>query len=129
MSRGICKLCTQEDELQESHFMPAALYPRGKKLEFLSPSGVGLLKVQMKAHLLCRACETRFDQNGESEVLRHLAPKVTKRFPLHERLRLALPREEYPDFSRFAGYDVGLNMDKFAYFALSVVWRAPLCQQ
>jgi hypothetical protein len=51
-----------------------------------------------------------------------LAPKA-KRFSLGEKLKLALPRERFPDFSRFAAYDVGVDAAKFAYFALSIVWR------
>ena len=51
-----------------------------------------------------------------------LAPKA-KRFSLGEKLKLALPRERFPDFSRFAAYDVGIDAAKFAYFALSIVWR------
>jgi hypothetical protein len=122
---GSCKLCLQERELLESHFIPAALYPRGKELQFLSSDGVGTVTEEMKAHLLCRDCEMRFDQNGESEVLRWIVPKLTKRFPpLFERLRLACPREQTPDLARFAGYDLGFDMDKFAYFAVSVAWRA-----
>jgi hypothetical protein len=124
---GICKLCLRERELLESHFMPAAFYPRGKKLQFLTNSGVATVTREMKAHLLCRDCEMRFDQNGESEVLRWIVPKLTKRFPpLFERLRLGRPREHWPDLARFAGYDLGLDMDRFAYFAVSIVWRASI---
>ena len=54
----------------------------------------------------------------------HIAPKVVTSFPLHEKLRLAVPREDYPDLKRFSGVDLGINLDKFAYFALSLVWRA-----
>ena len=31
---------------------------------------------------------------------------------------------EYPDLKRFSGVDLGINLDKFANFALSLVWRA-----
>jgi hypothetical protein len=46
-----------------------------------------------------------------------------KYFPLHEKLSLALAREEWPEYSRFSGQDLGIDTDKFAYFALSIVWR------
>jgi len=127
--RGICKLCREEKNLQESHYIPAALYPKSQKLEYATRIGSGVVVEHMKALLLCSNCERRFDQNGESEVLRHIAPKSVKRFPLHEKLRLALPREVEDDsISRFAGYDIGLDMDKFAYFTLSVVWRSAVHQ-
>jgi hypothetical protein len=126
--RGICKLCGDEKSLQESHYIPAALYPKAQKLQYATRIGAGVVVEHMKAPLLCSDCEKRFDRNGESEVLRHVAPKSSKRFPLHEQLRLALPREADSSISRFAGYDVGLDMDKFAYFMLSVVWRGAVHQ-
>ena len=126
---GVCKLCREETNFQESHFIPAALYPKAQKLEDATRIGSGAVIEHMKVSLLCSDCEIRFDRNGESEVLRHIAPKSVKRFPLHEKLRLALPREMEDDsLSRFAGYDIGLDMDKFAYFTLSVVWRSAVHQ-
>src|SRR5207244_3524707 len=127
--RGICKLCLEAKNLRESHYIPSALYPRALKLEYATRMRSGVVDEHMKAPLLCSDCEKRFDQNGESEVLRHIAPKSVKRFPLHEKLRLALPREVEDDsVSRFAGYDIGLDMDRFAYFTLSVVWRGAVHQ-
>jgi hypothetical protein len=64
------------------------------------------------------------DEGGESYVLSHIAAKVMDEFPLHLKLRLALPRESHPEISRFSGDDLGIDMEKFAYFALSIVWRA-----
>ena len=125
--RPICKLCLLEkDHLQNSHYMPAALYKTPKNLEFATRQGSGLVGEHMTVPLLCDGCEMLFNKNGESEVLLHLATKSFKRFPLHEKLRLALPREEGYDISRFSGADVGVDMDKFAYFALSVVWRGAI---
>ena len=77
----------------------------------------------MRAPLLCGGCEGLFDRNGESEALKHIAAKSFKRFPLHEKLRLALPREKWADISMFSGDSLGIDMDKFGYFAMSVVWR------
>ena len=69
-----------------------------------------------------------FDQCGKAEVLRHIAPKSTKPFPVHEKLRLALPRDADVSIARFSGSDVGADMDRFAYFALSMVWRGAVQQ-
>ncbi len=123
---GRCKLCLETKPLRKGHFMPAALYPKHvrKEMEFvIRGQAVSKSAHEMTARELCTDCERRLDQNGESEVLRHVAPKSTKRFPLHERLRLALPRDDFGGLARFAGYDVGLDMDRFAYFAMSIVWR------
>lgn len=54
--------------------------------------------------------------------MRWLALKA-RDFPLHERLRVSLPRERGPDFERHAAYDFGLDAQKFAYFAVSIAWR------
>jgi hypothetical protein len=121
---GTCKLCLRDGvELRESHYIPRALYPKQVKQQFATRRKAGVLKEEIKAYLLCEECEQRLDRNGESEVLCYVAAKSVKSFPLHDKLRLALPREEHPDLLRFAGPDLGIDMDKFAYFAMSIVWR------
>src|SRR5260221_16705 len=98
MPSGICKLCREEKEFRLSHFMPAALYPKHVKTEmdFALPGG-GVTKhgQEMTAYALCGECEMRFDQGGESEVLDAIAPKAIKKYPLNERLRLAVPRDDF----------------------------------
>ncbi len=108
----------------ESHFIPRALYPNRnqKSATVTRTSAKPGPSPHLKEHLLCRDCEARFTRNGESEVLKWLAPKV-KTLPLAERLRLALPREQSPEVSRFAAYEIGLDAAKFAYFTASVIWR------
>jgi len=61
--------------------MPAALYPKKIKLEYLSRGGIRTLVAdnEIKAHLLCHECEQRFSENGESEVLRHIAGKIANK--------------------------------------------------
>lgn len=80
----------------------------------------------MKEVLLCSTCESLLDQGGESYVLSQIAAKVTDEFPLHRMLSLDLRRESYPDISRFSGDDLGIDMEKFAHFALGIVWRATI---
>src|SRR5258708_1409466 len=43
-------------------------------------------------------------------------------------MRVAYARESDHSSSRFFGPDFGLDMDKFAYFAVSVVWRIAACR-
>jgi hypothetical protein len=130
VSIGVCKLCLEEKkELQESHYIPAAIYPKNATLEFSSPISVSIVEDHITSPLLCRECEQLFNRNGESEVLLRIAPKLAKKsFPLHERMRLALPREDHPEIKRFAGYEVDCDMDKFGYFMLSLVWRGAVHQ-
>lgn len=124
MPEGICPLCldVKEKKLHKSHYVPAALYPKRRKLQYATRISTGPLQNQIKNPLLCFDCEQRFDQNGESEVLRWTNPKG-KRFPLGEMLNVALPRDYDPTLSRYSGADLGVDMDKFAYFAISMVWR------
>jgi hypothetical protein len=102
----------------------ATILFRQKKLKFVNFIDVGLDPEELKAHLLCRECETRFSVNGEDEVLKHVAPKyVVKALPLAERMRVAWARDNDPSAPRHDARDFGINTDKFAYFALSIVWR------
>jgi hypothetical protein len=131
MSDGVCKLCLGLKPLHESHFLPAALYPRRRKPSFAGPNrrivALNSNDKHVKDYVLCSDCEQRFDRNGESEVLYWVSPK-SNTFRLGERLKVALPRDYNPgdpdqSISRFSGADIGVNMDKFAYFAISIVWR------
>jgi hypothetical protein len=107
--------------------MPAALYPKNIRLEYLSRGGVRNLVAdnEIKAPLLCYECEQRFSKNGESEVLRHIAGKIAKRpIPLLEKLAPLVAKEEDETLKSYCGAEAGLNMDMFAYFALSIAWRS-----
>ncbi|HMD71645.1 MAG TPA: hypothetical protein VKF41_09905 [Bryobacteraceae bacterium] len=126
---GTCRLCLEEKDLFKSHFIPDALYPRGRQESRTITRDVvqpGRTK-HIKEHLLCRECEDRFERNGESEVLKWLSPKA-KTFALGDRLRVAWPREAYPDISRFDARDIDVEAGKFAYFAVSIIWRAAVYQ-
>lgn len=130
MKIGTCKLClTEGTPLHKSHMMPAALYgDRKKEFEVSTYSGTLRTKEQIKQPMLCQLCEQRFDQGGEKHVLEAIAPKSRKSFPLHERMKVAYARDKDVSISRFYGPDFDLDTDKFAYFAISVVWRATACQ-
>jgi len=107
--------------------MPAALYPKNRSLEYLSRGGVRTLIAsnEIKAPLLCLECEQRFSRNGESEVLRHIAGKIAnKPSPLLAKLAPLTVNEADETLKSHCGSDAGLNMDMFAYFALSIAWRS-----
>ena len=127
---GTCKLClTPGVKLQMSHYMPAALYPKNIKLEYLSRGGVRTVVAdnEIKMPLLCFECEQRFSAQGESEVLRHIAGKIAnKPSPLLAKLSPLTVQEEDGTLKSYCGGDAGLNMDMFAYFALSMAWRSTI---
>jgi len=107
--------------------MPAALYPKNMKIEYLSRGGVRTLVAdnEIKAPLLCYECEQRFSRNGESEVLRHIAGKIAnKSNPLLAKLAPLTVKEEDETLKSYCGTEAGLNVDMFAYFALSIAWRS-----
>jgi hypothetical protein len=122
---GTCALClTKNCELRESPYMPAALYPKNQKLELL-PRVQGQTGVEeMIMPLLCALCEERFNKRGELEVLRHIAAKIAnKPNPLISKLEPLTVRYQDETMKSYCGSDAGLDMDAFAYFALSMAWR------
>jgi hypothetical protein len=95
---GRCRLCLLDDsELQESHFMPAAIYrsmlERGSKNPnpvLLTPLGAKQIDSQQKAHLLCRECEQRFSRCGEDWVFKHFL-RADGTFPIADILKSRPP--------------------------------------
>jgi hypothetical protein len=104
-------------------------YSGKKRLEFVTTIDSGLDPEELEHHLLCRPCEQRLSEHGETEVLKHVAPKyVLKSMPLAERMKLALPRDNDPSAPRHDARDFDVNTEKFAYFALSIAWRRTIHQ-
>jgi hypothetical protein len=134
---GQCKLCLQIRKLRRSHLLPAALWRGAREPGLTNPNPVVVTKTvsttsssQLRAPLLCGRCEDRFNKSGERYVLSWLAPReiVHGTFPLLERLRLALEFRRTRAFNIYSGSSIGVDTDKFAYFALSILWRAAVHQ-
>ena len=45
-------------------------------------------------------------------------------FPLLDRVKLALPIQRTSTLNAYAGDRIGIDTEKFGYFALSILWRA-----
>jgi hypothetical protein len=126
---GICKLCLMHKRLERSHLLPEGVY-----LRLRNPKGplvhpiVVTRKIQMatsrqvRDNLLCRQCEMRFDQLGENYALRQMNNRGD--FPLLERLRVSPHISFTLNEGTYSGPKIGLETERFAYFALSVVWRS-----
>jgi hypothetical protein len=57
--------------------------------------------------------------------LGHIAGKIAnKPSPLLAKLEALTVKEEDETLKSYCGSDAALNMDMFAYFALSMVWRS-----
>ncbi len=74
-----CALCEQYKILQDSHFVPKAIYRRLSKgvakdlpaaIKVDPVAGTSILSGrQLKQHLLCKDCENLFSLHGESKVI------------------------------------------------------------
>lgn len=133
MPQGICKLCLQTKDLQDSHLIPAAMYRYMRALSQKNPNPVvagrkvtATTSRQITERLLCAECEDLLNKNGEREVLKWVWNG--KRFPLGERLAVAHPHYTFRDFQAFSGTAIGIDTEKLAYFALSMVWRTAIHQ-
>ena len=78
MPVGICQLCMEEKDLQDSHLIPRSLYRPLRNMEERNHNPVtltrtGLLRTskQIADYLLCRDCEQLFNRNGEDWVSRY----------------------------------------------------------
>lgn len=82
----------------------------------------------MHTYLLCRPCEERLSRNGEHYALRWIGPKTVGEgsFPLLDRLNIALPRLTFPSFRGYAGSTLGIDTERLAYFAVSILWRSAI---
>lgn len=133
MPQGICKLCLQTKDLQNSHLIPAAMYKYIRNASKRNPNPVAVgrdvtatTSKQVTDYVLCAGCEDRINNNGEREILKWVWNG--KRFPLGDRLAVAHPYYTFTDFIAFSGTAVGVDTEKLAYFALSVIWRAAVHQ-
>jgi hypothetical protein len=134
---GTCKLClTLGVELQDSHYLPKAVYRQ------LRDQGVAnghpwtitddksfQTSAQLRAHLLCSACEERLNVNGENWVLRHFL-KADDQFLLADILARYDPITRMDDRNATKVYLGGqipdIDVKALAYFAASVFWRGSL---
>lgn len=122
MELGICKLCLEEKELVKSHLLSKGLYPDENPV-IMNRKVVVKTDAQVKDFLLCKDCEQLFNKNGESWVLPRLNDDAGN-FPLLNLLRVAMPFEDAAKFQAYSCEAVGIDSEKLAYFALSVLWRA-----
>ncbi len=92
--QGVCRLCGLTARLCKSHYLGKALHrlscetPSNHPVVF-TPKIITATPRQMWSHLLCEACEERFNKYGEAAALGLLYRG--DRFPLLERMQLVLP--------------------------------------
>lgn len=126
----LCKLCRQERELRESHFLPAAVYAQLREDTQQDPNPVLITKNislttsrQITDRVLCAECEQRFSKFGEAWVLANMSR--CDGFSIQDALVAAKPVECNDSFAYYSSAAIpAINMDALVYFALSVFWRA-----
>ena len=128
--QGECALCKNTRGLRNSHLLPAAIYRRMRSGDDANPNPVMMTKEgsrqtsrQLRARLLCSACEQLFNENGERWVLAHYSRE--NEFPLHDILRKATPIWPNRKILVFAAKQIpSIEVGQLVYFASSVFWRA-----
>jgi hypothetical protein len=132
---GVCKLCLATKDLQNSHFIPAAMYKyvrdtdptkKNRNPVLVTAKATTTTSKQVSDYVLCAGCEDLFNKNGENWMLKQVWNG--KRFPLGDRLRVALPLYTLENALAFSGAATGIETEKLGYFALSVIWRAAVHQ-
>jgi hypothetical protein len=123
---GICKLCLLENELQDSHLVGRAIYrlireEEGEDPIVMTPKIVLQTSQQVSDYLFCKHCEDRFSNGGEKYVTGLVWRK--DKFPLLDKIKLALYKVELRHLE-VSGENIGIDTNKLAYYAVSVVWRA-----
>lgn len=119
----------KQKPLEESHFMPRALYDYCKSEDY-DPIRVGvdfamITGRQIKDRLLCRNCETILDRGGENWSVKKFATMDRQSFPLYELIRRTAPVFEDGDVSAYYGAQIpGLEVDKMVHFATGLFWKA-----
>ena len=130
-----CKLCQKPKWLQDSHFVPAAMYKylrdpdetkKNRNPLIVTTKVTSTTSRQVTDYVLCADCEGLFNRNGENWLLKQVWNR--KGFPLSERLSVALPRYTFENFLAFSGTATGVDTEQLGYFALSVIWRAAVHQ-
>jgi hypothetical protein len=126
----LCKLCREDRQLRESHFLPAAVYAQLRENSQQNPNPVLMTSRislttsrQITGRVLCAECEERFSRLGETWVLANMAR--LEGFPIQEALAATKPIAANENFAYYSTAGIlAINMDALAYFALSMFWRA-----
>ena len=133
VSVGTCCLCLERDTvLRDSHLMPRGFYKIARRAGERNPNPIVVgdgkavkTSKQVSDYLLCDSCEDRFNKRGEKWVQENCWHSQTQ-FPLWSALRGAsavyAPNQ---DFAIYEGAAIpAVDVDRLAYFAASVFWRA-----
>lgn len=129
---GECRLCRKTRILHNSHFMPRSLYKllrdsarKNPNPIFMNKAKTGTTSKQVTDYVFCTECEDRFGKRESymTSLLGH-----GSRFPLENRMKIALPFKTHAKSAEYLADSLGVEADKIACFALSLLWRAAIHQ-
>lgn len=133
---GQCKLCKQSPVLlQDSHYIPAAIYRALRDERSTNPNPLIITaksiyqsSSQKKSKLLCSACENLLSKNGENWALKQIL-KADGTFKMRSILSSYKPsiftaNSETKVF--YANEIPEIDIAALAYFASSVFWRGSI---
>lgn len=132
---GMCALCRSDAELQNSHFVPAALfksviqacspYAEAPVMVDVIENSAVQINAQFSKHLLCSSCEGRFSQNGEDHVISNTV-RNNGEFRLRDALKSTERSLSNNGRSIFLGGELPpeLRATAYYYFFVSILWRA-----
>jgi hypothetical protein len=125
---GRCRLCRNEAELQDSHFIPQAAYKlvrgEGKNPHPLVVQADKAVQTsaQMRAHMFCRDCEQRFHDGGEDTFFRY-CHRESEGFKLLAMLRKTPPVLESANAALYVAAD-DVIVEQIGYFGVSLFWKS-----
>ena len=130
MPVGICKLCREERELQDSHLIPAAAFKSLQSRESSNPNPliftntwISQKSEQVHAHTCCRACEDIFNDGGEKWLLPLLADLDGG--PLYDMVAKAEPLCVDGDEALYRASSIpGIALPKIIHFGMAIFWKA-----
>jgi hypothetical protein len=129
---GRCRLCRNEAELQDSHFIPQAAYRlvrgEGKNPHPLvvQSNKVMQTSVQMRAHMFCRDCEQRFHLGGEDTFFRY-CHREFEGFKLLAMLKTTLPVLENANVAVYVVPSTDdVVVEQIGYFGISLFWKSSI---
>jgi hypothetical protein len=129
MRADICKLCLKRRNLRDSHYMPRKMYKRlcaahGRVRGpiYASKALTAATSKHITDYVFCAECENqRFNRCGESYILALIGQG--SRFPLRDRMDLAIPDRITNDSAQYSSVRLGIDTEKVGYFALSMIWK------
>lgn len=132
VERGTCKLCLQDADLQDSHYLPRRAYSTNMAKTLKNPNPVVLAgsvlrqaSDQLRGYTFCRDCERLLSDKGERWVLANIPLDQGSPFPLQDALIPEDPVFIGGGINLYAGKKINaFDMDQIIYFGVSIFWRA-----